>query len=245
MFDWLTSFYFREGPGIAKDAPKPTGWRLLASVLAREWWELLKLNLLFLIFCLPLVTVPAAWFALVSITVAMIEDRNVYLLRDFWRAFRTRFALATGLGIAFAAVEALSLLALVSYANAARDHLAFVVPMVVALVVSALLPLYAGHVLVAMALKGKATLGTLARASALGLLARPLPGLGAFFFVALLWVVHVIFYPASVFMPVLVNFSLGTLAMSFAVYRGVQFGFSHLAASSQHETTGSPETQSA
>ena len=91
--NWLANFYFREGPGIPKDAPKPEGLRLLASVLGREWWAFLKLNLLFVAFSLPIVTLPAACFATVSICVAMIEDRNVYLWRDFWSAFRSRFRL--------------------------------------------------------------------------------------------------------------------------------------------------------
>ena len=59
--NWLANFYFGEGPGIPKDAPKPEGLRLLASVLGREWWALVKLNLLFIAFSLPIVTLPAAY----------------------------------------------------------------------------------------------------------------------------------------------------------------------------------------
>ena len=40
--NWLYNLYFREGPGIPKDAPKAEGLRLLAAVLRREWWELTK-----------------------------------------------------------------------------------------------------------------------------------------------------------------------------------------------------------
>ena len=76
-------------------------------------------------------------------------------------------------------------------------------------------------------------------------MAQPLSGLGALLFVALLWFAHVYFYPASVFLPVLVNFSLGALVSSFAVDKGVQLGFSHLDTNAQHKATGRPDTQSA
>ena len=56
---WLWRFSAKEGPGIAKDAPAKTGLALLADVVARNWWELVQLNLLVLLCCLPLVTIPA------------------------------------------------------------------------------------------------------------------------------------------------------------------------------------------
>ena len=105
--NFLLNHYFGEGPGIAKDAPKPTGLRLLLATFAREWWDLLKLNLLFVAFALPVVTIPAAYAAAVRVSVMMIEDRNVYLWRDFWTAFRARFRLTTAIGVAVAGIVAL------------------------------------------------------------------------------------------------------------------------------------------
>lgn len=243
--NWLVNFYFREGPGIQKTAPQPEGLRLLAFVLWREWWELLKLNLLFIAFSLPLVTLPAAWFATVSITVMMIEDRNVYLLRDFLAAFRSRFMLTGVIGTLLLGAGALSGLAISTYVEAARDNLVFAAPLAVAVVVAAALPLFGVHLFTALAMGRNRPLGDLVKASAIGLLVRPLPGLLALVFVAMLWLVHIAFYPASVFLPVLVNFSLGALVTSFAVIKGVQLGFSHLAANTLHETTRSSDTQSA
>ena len=243
--NWLYNYYFGEGPGIAKDAPKPEGLRLLASVLGREWWELLKLNLLFIAVSLPLVTLPAAYYATVSISLAMVEDRNVYLWRDFWRAFRSRFLPATVLGVVFCCAGALAILAVRTYGGAAKGDLLFAAPMTVALVVSVLLPLFGIHLFVGLAQGGGRSLADIFKASAIGLLARPLPGLAALLFVALLWLVHVLFYPVSVFLPVLINFSLGALVTSFAVHRGVQFGFSHIAAAPRQGPTKRPRTQSA
>jgi uncharacterized membrane protein YesL len=243
--NWLTNHFLAEGPGIPKDAPKPEGLRLLAFVLGREWWTLLKLNLLFVAFALPLFTIPAAWFATVSISVTMIEDRNVWLLKDFWAAFRSRFALSSALGLAFLGAGALCILAVRTYASAVKDNLLFAPPLMMAIAVSVLLLLYGAHLFVALALGHGRPFGDLAKAAVLGLLARPLPGILALLIVGALWIVHIAFYPASVFMPVLVNFSLGALVLSFATIKGVRFGFSRLAADTRHEAARGSETQSA
>jgi uncharacterized membrane protein YesL len=243
--NFLADFYFREGPGISKDVPKPTGLRLLAQVLRREWFELVKLNLLCIVFCLPLVTLPAAWFATTSICVSMIEDRNVYLLRDFWTAFRSRFWAATALGAALCAVVAAAIVALCTYFGLAVASPLFVVPFAIATTVAVLAPLLGAHLFVALARNQGRPFRQIAWAAALGMLSRPLPGLGALAFVALLWLVHVAFYPASVLLPVLVNFSFGALLSSFAVMGGVEFGLSHAGSRPRGERPQDRTTQSA
>ena len=40
--------YLKEGPGIAKDAPEKTGAAWVGETLAREFWQIVKLNVLFL-----------------------------------------------------------------------------------------------------------------------------------------------------------------------------------------------------
>ena len=52
----------------------------------------------------------------------MVEDRNVYLWRDFWSAFRSRFWLATLLGLVFCGAGALTILAIRTYAVAAKEQ---------------------------------------------------------------------------------------------------------------------------
>jgi uncharacterized membrane protein YesL len=243
--NWVYNFHFREGPGIPKDAPKPEGLRLLAAVLGREWWELLKLNLLFVAFSLPIVTLPAAYFATVSVCVMMIEDRNVYLLSDFWSAFRSRLAIATLLGLLLCTGGVLSYLAIGTYAEAAKNNLLFVAPLTIAITFATLLPLFGAHIFVALAKGAGKPFSAILKASAIGLIARPLPGLAALFAVGLLWLGHVLFYPVSVLLPVLVNFSFGALVTSFAVLKGIEFAFSHVVAAPQHETTRRPATQPA
>ncbi|MEO5806292.1 YesL family protein [Devosia sp.] len=220
--NWLTNYYFGEGKGIDKNAPKPTGLRLLAHVLGREWWELIKLNLLFIAFSLPLITLPAAYGAMVRISVEMIEDRTVYLWRDFWAAFRTGFVRTSVLGALLCGGGLLCAQAISTYATAAKASLAFAPPLAIALLVAVALPLFGAHLFAALGLGRDRPLRDVLRASAIGVLTRPLPGLAALAVVALLWLAHIWFYPVSVLLPVLVNFSLGALVTSFATLKGVR-----------------------
>lgn len=216
--NWLTARFTREGPGVQRDAPPKRGLALLADVVRREWWMLLQLNLLFIVFALPLVTLPAAQVAASRVTALMLEDRPVYLMRDFWEAFRSRFWRATAIGLATAIVVALSGYATSSFFTAATQNLMFVLPMVVVASSGLFAVLAAMHAVTLLAMADR-PLPSVVRLALLGALIRPLPALGALAVVAVLWLLHVIFYPVSVFMPAVINFSFGTLAVTFGVHQ--------------------------
>ena len=59
--------YATPGPGVDPDAPEKTGAARLGEILSLECVSLLKLNLLFLLSCVPVVTVPPAIFAMVHV----------------------------------------------------------------------------------------------------------------------------------------------------------------------------------
>ncbi|MEK0306912.1 DUF624 domain-containing protein [Bifidobacterium favimelis] len=69
-------------------------------------WQLLQLNVLFLLSCLPLVTVGAGLTALFSVVVSMQEEGTVKVGARFWKAFRSRLARATQAWLLIVAVLA-------------------------------------------------------------------------------------------------------------------------------------------
>ena len=81
----------KNNPGIDKNAPKKKGFARYFETFWREFFPLIKLNLLFLISCIPVVTIPAAITALSRITVTMVRDRNYFMLSDYWDAFKRDF----------------------------------------------------------------------------------------------------------------------------------------------------------
>ena len=81
----------KDTPGIAKNAPRKKGIALYLEILWREFFPLIKLNLLFILTCIPIVTIPAAITGMSRITVAMVRDKNYFMLSDYWDAFKRDF----------------------------------------------------------------------------------------------------------------------------------------------------------
>lgn len=80
--------YAKPGPGVDRDEPEKTGVSRLAEIFSIECVTLVKLNLLFLLSCLPVVTIPAAVFAMNRVTRMMVLDQPVTLLYHYKTAFR-------------------------------------------------------------------------------------------------------------------------------------------------------------
>ena len=67
-------------------------------------WNLMVLNLLTLLTCMPLITVGASLSAMYYVLIRMIRKEEGYLVRDFFRAFRSNFVQATILWLMAAAL---------------------------------------------------------------------------------------------------------------------------------------------
>ncbi len=212
---WLEGLWTREGAGIDKDAPRPTGLALFFDILKREWWELVKLNLLFLIASLPLVTMPAATLATARVSRAIVSDENTFLLRDFVEAFRHYALRGTVLMVACAALMGASTYAVITYAKAAPDALIYSLPLAISLVMTLFISLVSAYAIVLTVTRDLPFFALLRQAALLALV-KPLPMLAALAFVASLWLAHILLYPVSVFMPATINFSLGIFTMCFA-----------------------------
>lgn len=55
---WYQALYEGNGRGEGPSGPRPKGLGLLGHILRWHWWTLVKANVLFCLFCLPLVTIP-------------------------------------------------------------------------------------------------------------------------------------------------------------------------------------------
>lgn len=58
----------------------------------REYWvDMVVMNMAFVIFCLPVITAPAAFLALYSSLHQMYCGQEVHVIRDFWRDVKREF----------------------------------------------------------------------------------------------------------------------------------------------------------
>ena len=99
MFGFLFPNYSKAGPGIDRNAPKKHGLPLLIETLCREFTTLLKLNLIFLICCIPIVTIGPALGAMTSVTLKMVRDEPVDWFYDFKEAFKKNWKQSLVLGL--------------------------------------------------------------------------------------------------------------------------------------------------
>ena len=75
-------------------------WRFLGRLA-----DVMILNIVFLITCLPVVTIGAAWTSLSYVTLKMSRDEESYIVKSYFKAFRQNFRQATAIwGIALVAM---------------------------------------------------------------------------------------------------------------------------------------------
>lgn len=65
--------------------------RTLRKGLMRDAVSLVKLNMIFLLFCLPIISIPAAITAMTQINVRLQRGEDPYLFSEFLRTFRDEF----------------------------------------------------------------------------------------------------------------------------------------------------------
>ena len=79
--------YAEPGPGVNPGEPEKTGLARFAQILSIECVTLVKLNLLFLVCCIPLVTIPPAVFAMNKVVRMMVLDEPVTCFHCYKTAF--------------------------------------------------------------------------------------------------------------------------------------------------------------
>lgn len=85
-----------------EDRPERTGMTRFLELLGPACAPLLKLNLLFLLACLPVATIPPALLAMHQVVRRLVRDQPVKCLRDFFDAFRWNFVRSYGVFLAAA-----------------------------------------------------------------------------------------------------------------------------------------------
>ena len=79
-----------------QELPKATGPRLFFRILSQETASLLLLNVIFLLSCLPVVTIPPALLAMHQVVRRMLTEKPVRSWSQYWDAFRLGWKRAYG-----------------------------------------------------------------------------------------------------------------------------------------------------
>lgn len=213
---WFRPGYLKEGPGIEKDAPPKTGLALFFEILVREFWQLLKLNLLFVICALPLVTFGAARAALSRCTMNMVRDVPNDVWDDFRQELKKDFSRNTALGLL--ELFALGMLMLLLSLPGIRSN---TVACVVLLALTAIVVLVLGY-LWPMVVAVDVPLRAAIKNAAVLALAFPQHSLPALVVALLLYGLSFWLFPLSLPLVMFAPFGMGSFVTSFAAWSDIR-----------------------
>ena len=88
---FLSPNFVREGPGVEKGEHQKIGVSLFFQLFVARFWDLIKLNLLFIIYSIPIVTIGPAFGAMTTITMSMVQNKHIFIFSDFHDAFKANW----------------------------------------------------------------------------------------------------------------------------------------------------------
>ncbi len=83
--------YYNPGPGINKDAPPKKGLALYIELITVDFWGFISLNMLYVICCLPVLTIGGATIAYTELCCKLLRREHVFVFSDFFGSFRNNF----------------------------------------------------------------------------------------------------------------------------------------------------------
>ena len=93
-----TRFFFRAEYG-EHTHPEQSAWAVLWRVMKENWVQMVGMNLLFLLCCVPVITIPAAAAGLHRVMLDRIRGRWERPLTAFFEEFRTAFCSRAAVGL--------------------------------------------------------------------------------------------------------------------------------------------------
>ncbi|MGN0603996.1 MAG: YesL family protein [Oscillospiraceae bacterium] len=79
--------YTKAGPGVAKNAPKKKPFFEFFELYFRKFWKLIQLNLLTVLFCIPVVTLGPALAGMTKVLRNYRLEKNAFIFHEFWKGF--------------------------------------------------------------------------------------------------------------------------------------------------------------
>ncbi len=100
----------KEGKGVPENGPKLRSPFMFFYLFGIKAWSIIKLNILYVLCCLPIVTIGAATAGLTNVLKCYVNDEHAFILYDFFKGFKENFFKATGIFL----INALAIFSLVT-----------------------------------------------------------------------------------------------------------------------------------
>ena len=218
---FLKANFQKEGKGISKDTPEKTGFALFLETLIRELGSLIKLNFLFLLFSIPIITIPASFAALTNVSMKIARQQHVFVFSDFKESFKKNWKQSSLLGIFFLLLFSLVTISLIFYSNALPNNNFLYVPLFICIFINLLLLfsfIYSFPLLTTLKLSLKDTLKNSFLLSIISLKNT----LIAIVFTIIIFSVSIFLFPFTIFAILTLSFSLTAFINSFFSWPAIQ-----------------------
>lgn len=218
---WYQALYEGNGRGAGPSGPRPKGLRLLADILRWHWWTLVKTNILFWLFCLPVVTIPAALKAMTRVCVLLLRGEPLDLWADWRQGFCQGFLRTTGVGAIMALALSAAGFGVRFYGRGMAESGLLAAPacLLLAAMAVVVMSLFSLFPLLEFS---ELRLGEAVRSALLLVLVRLPQNLAALALLAALAAAYLLAYPYSTFVLAAIALSLFWLTACFAAWPGLE-----------------------
>ncbi len=111
------------GSGVAKNGPQKKPFFRFWEIFANKFWTFFQINLIYFLFCIPIVTFGPATAAMTSLMRNIYLERPQFVFHDFWKAFKKNFKQSFFIGILDILVMTLAVFSYVFYtANLDKEN---------------------------------------------------------------------------------------------------------------------------
>ncbi len=83
--------YSKPGPGVSKDAPPKHRFFVFFEVFSRKFWKLMQLNILYVISCIPIITIGPATAGFTYVLRNFSREEHAWVFSDFMEHARKNF----------------------------------------------------------------------------------------------------------------------------------------------------------
>lgn len=119
--------FFKEGKGVRPNEPEKSRLVRFFAIYFTRFWKLISLNALYLLFCLPVVTIGPATVAMAYVLRRYTEEKLTYVWSDFSKTFKGDFKGGFLLSLVFTAGSGIAGVAAYFYLMQALSNPAFFV----------------------------------------------------------------------------------------------------------------------
>ncbi len=83
--------YNSAGKGVAKRGPEKKPFFKFFEIFGRKFWKLIEINMIFVLFCIPVVTFGPALAAMTHVMRKFILEQPCFVFEEFYTAFKKNF----------------------------------------------------------------------------------------------------------------------------------------------------------